>query len=506
MPRVTVGEPTSGALYSPGSASSTENLELAELGEEIPQKYTLLKLSGLLLLTSPSLGLQVCWFLLTSSGTPYLISLGIPKSIISLVWVTGPISGVFAQPILGVFSDDSQHAWGRRKPFIVGGSLCATIFLLALAYSEELTTWAWSSSVDRSASSAHLPTQILAVFSVVVTTFALQAYAVGVRALIVDNTPPSQQSVAASWAMRWNVLGNVVLSSVGFVDAQWSSTDVNSDDRFKLLAVVVAACTFTTVGFTCYFITDQNVAPLRDRQPSFAQQSWSIISPTGLAKRWKQIPPRSRRVCEIQFWAWAGWFPVLYYMSTFAYETALSDKLEQRQRQFGEPDLELIESAKDFGFFASFAFALGAFAASILLQILDRYKPALSHNLPRVWFASQCFLGYCMHLTFVARSGATAAIVVAMMGSTAAVTMWAPFALISAEISELSVGKQDSDVAWILGLHNMAISLPQIGSTLVCAVILAVLKVLGVEDSVAWIFRLSSIAVFWSAYLIHKSH
>ncbi|KAI3527539.1 hypothetical protein CSPX01_16892 [Colletotrichum filicis] len=426
MPCATVGEPTSGALYSPGSASSTEDLELAELGEEIPQKHTLLKLSGLLLLTSPSLGLQVCWFLLTSSGTPYLISLGIPKSIISLVWVTGPISGAFAQPILGVLSDDSQHAWGRRKPFIVGGSLCATIFLLALAYSEELTAWAWSASVDRSASSAHLPTQILAVFSVIVTTFALQAYAVGVRALIVDNTPPSQQSVAASWAMRWNVLGNVVLSSVGFVDAQWSSTDANSDDRFKLLAVVVAA--------------------------------------------------------------------------------SLSDKLEQRQRQFGEPDLELIESAKDFGFFASFAFALGAFAASILLQILDRYKPALSHNLPRVWFASQCFLGYCMHLTFVARSGATAAIVVAMMGSTAAVTMWAPFALISAEISKLSVGKQDSDVAWILGLHNMAISLPQIGSTLVCAVILAVLKVLGVEDSVAWIFRLSSIAVFWSAYLIHKSH
>ncbi|KAG7050811.1 sucrose transporter [Colletotrichum scovillei] len=479
MPRVIVGEPTSGALYSPGSASSTEDLELAELGEEIPQKRTLLKLPGLLLLTSPSLGLQVCWFLLTSSGTPYLISLGIPKSIISLVWVTGPLSGAFAQPILGVFSDESQHAWGRRKPFIVGGSLCATIFLLALAYSEELTAWTWSSSVDRSASSAHLPTQILAVFSVVVTTFALQAYAVGVRALIVDNSPPSQQSVAASWAMRWNVLGNVVLSSVGFVDAQWSSTGVNSDDRFKLLAVVVAACTLTTVGLACYFITDQNVAPLRDCQPSFAQRSWSIISPTGLAKRWTQIPPRSRRVCEIQFWA---------------------------QRQFGEPDLELIESAKDFGFFASFAFALGAFAASILLQILDRYLPGFSRNLPRVWFASQCFLGYCMHLTFVARSGATAVIVVAMMGSTAAVTMWAPFALISAEISEISVGKQDSEVAWILGLHNMAISLPQIGSTLVCAVLLAVLKILGVEDSVAWIFRLASIAVFWSAYLIHKSH
>ncbi|KAL2883808.1 hypothetical protein SGCOL_000956 [Colletotrichum sp. CLE4] len=484
-----MGESTSGARYSSGSASSTEDLELAELGEEISQKHNSLKLSGLLLLTFPSLGLQVCWFLLTSSGTPYLISLSIPKSIISLVWVTGPVSGAFAQPILGVLSDESQHTWGRRKPFIVGGSLCATIFLLALAYSEELTAWTWSFSSDVSDNSAHLPTQVLAVFCVIVTTFALQTYAVGVRALIVDNSPPSQQTVAASWAMRWNVLGNVVLSSIGFVDAQWSLTGANSNARFKILALAVAACTFTTVGLTCYFITDQYATTPRGRQVSFARRSWSIISPTGLAKRWNKIPPRSRRVCEIQFWAWAGWFPVLYYMSTFAYETALSDKLEQSQRQLRQPDRELVESAKDFGFFASFAFALGSFAASVLLQLLDRVMPAFSRNLPRVWLASQCFLGYCMHLTFVARNGATAIIVVAMMGATAAVTMWAPFALISAEISELSVGKQDSEVAWILGLHNMAISLPQIGSTLLCAVLLAVLKGLAVQDSVAWIFR-----------------
>lgn len=78
MARVTVGESTSRALYSPGPASSTEDLELAELGEEVPPKHTLLKLPGLLLLTSPSLGLQVCWFLLTSSGT---VSLLLPNSI-----------------------------------------------------------------------------------------------------------------------------------------------------------------------------------------------------------------------------------------------------------------------------------------------------------------------------------------------------------------------------------------------------------------------------------------
>lgn len=170
-----------------------------------------------------------------------------------------------------------------------------------------------------------------------------------------------------------------------------------------------------------------------------------------------------------------------------------------------QPDSALVEDARSYGFFASFAFAMGSFVASIALKTVDRAKPALTRNLPQLWLASQCFLGYCMSLTFVARSGATAIIVVSLMGVTAAVTMWVPFAIISAEISALSTRNPDSDVAGILGLHNMAMSLPQIGSTLVWALLFAVLKLYQLEDSVAWVFRLASVPVFWSAYLIYRS-
>lgn len=110
-----------------------------------------------------------------------------------------------------------------------------------------------------------------------------------------------------------------------------------------------------------------------------------------------------------------------------------------------------------------------------------------------------------MCLTFVARTGLTAIIIVALMGVTGAVTMWAPFAMISTEICGLSTDNMDVEVAWMLGLHNMAISLPQIGSSLICALLLAGFQLLDVEDSVAWVFRLASVPVFWSAYLIHKS-
>jgi len=36
-------------------------------------------------------------------GTPFLLSLGISEQVTSLVWLAGPISGLVAQPVIGLF-------------------------------------------------------------------------------------------------------------------------------------------------------------------------------------------------------------------------------------------------------------------------------------------------------------------------------------------------------------------------------------------------------------------
>lgn len=75
--------------------------------------------------------------------------------------------------------------------------------------------------------------------------------------------------------------------------------------------------------------------------------------------------------------------------------------------------------------------------------------------------------------------------------------MWIPFALINTELAEVR-----TDVAGVQGLHNMAISLPQIASAVVCAVLLAVLDLFGVERGAVWLLRLAAVPVAWSAWLI----
>jgi MFS family permease len=51
---------------------------------------------------------------------------------VALVWLAGPVSGIVAQPIVGLMSDKTWFMGGRRKPFIIIGGIAASFMLLAL--------------------------------------------------------------------------------------------------------------------------------------------------------------------------------------------------------------------------------------------------------------------------------------------------------------------------------------------------------------------------------------
>lgn len=51
---------------------------------------------------------------------------------VALVWLAGPLSGMIAQPIVGMMSDKGWFLGGRRKPYIIMGGLLGAVMLLAL--------------------------------------------------------------------------------------------------------------------------------------------------------------------------------------------------------------------------------------------------------------------------------------------------------------------------------------------------------------------------------------
>jgi solute carrier family 45 protein 1/2/4 len=92
----------------------------------------------MILLTISIGGLQLAWAVELSNGTPYLLSLGLSKSLMALVWIAGPLSGALVQPYVGILSDNCRSSWGKRTPFMVAGSIATIFSLLALAWAREI--------------------------------------------------------------------------------------------------------------------------------------------------------------------------------------------------------------------------------------------------------------------------------------------------------------------------------------------------------------------------------
>jgi len=92
----------------------------------------------LILLTISIGGLQIAWAVELSNGSPYLLSLGLSKSLMALVWIAGPLSGSLVQPYVGIQSDNCRISWGKRKPFMVSGTAATVVSLLILAWVREI--------------------------------------------------------------------------------------------------------------------------------------------------------------------------------------------------------------------------------------------------------------------------------------------------------------------------------------------------------------------------------
>jgi solute carrier family 45 protein 1/2/4 len=52
------------------------------------------------------------------------------------------------QPLVGALSDRSTLRWGRRRPFMLVGSLCVVFALFLIGWAKELAS-PWSNQVNR---------------------------------------------------------------------------------------------------------------------------------------------------------------------------------------------------------------------------------------------------------------------------------------------------------------------------------------------------------------------
>lgn len=517
---------------------------------------------------------------------------------LALVWIAGPLSGTLVQPYVGMKSDNCRLRWGKRRPFIVGGAIATILSLMILAWAREFVEgFLGIFGADKGSHGVKVCVILFAVLFVYVLDFAINvskwpawmrvsAYLclrstvqAGIRAYIVDCTPTHQQESANAWMIRTSGIGNILGYLAGNANLPeylpWLG-----NSQFKVLCALASMIMALTVAISCASVKERD--PMWDNTPD--QQTGLLSFFKSLFRSVRKLPDQIKRVCEVQFFAWIGWFPFLFYITTYIGEIYVEPFFEANPNMTDAEIDKKWEEATRIGTRALLVFAITTFAASIFLPfiipptfeapklqaatpltpttpinphavegsgyfslkhesqhhhkaLLQRLEDKMqllqisSLTLRRSWLISHLMFAFLMGMTFFVRSTTTATILVGFIGIPWALTNWAPFALISSEISKrdamrrglirpssrdaalVAAGEDEASgegadqAGVVLGIHNVAIAAPQVIATLVSSAIFRLLQKprgsIG-DDSVAWVLRFGGCCAVIAAYLTRR--
>lgn len=525
-------------------------------------------------------GAQIAWTVELGYGTPFLLHLGLSEQLTSLVWLAGPISGLVAQPVIGAVSDSSGSKY-RRRFWIILSTVALVIATITLAYCQALAAIVvdlvgvgegdWDEKRNNRVTSIAIG---FAVVSFYVLDFALNGLQASLRNLLLDVTPAKQLSAANAWHGRMTNAGNIIGFGFGFLPLEkLPIIRLLGNNQFRSFCIICIVILVFTVWVTCFFHEEQERPEQEERKGTMSEvldNIWNALV---------NLPKPIRRVCYVQIFAFMGWFPFLFYATTYVGQV-MANELNK------EPDHDL---ATRTGEFAMLIYSVvGVAAGTILPYIVSRDRRLMAHKtdvdqdaeisrlretvhewrveaarhgrplrlpvmpllLRNIWTGALLFFSLLMFSTFFVRTVFQATILISLVGICWAVAMWVPFSIIMELLKEdtppssssarrpshirvlsspgfmgrptderqplirrRSFDEHDIEVirseitptnpipgGTVLGLHNLAIVMPQFVVALVTSVIFRIVD--GASDSevtsgntylghdgVAWVLR-----------------
>ncbi|KAJ2654554.1 hypothetical protein IWW48_006029 [Coemansia sp. RSA 1200] len=435
-------------------------------------------------------GIQFVWTVELGYGTPYLLSLGLSKPLMTLVWMAGPLSGLVIQPIVGALSDRCYSKLGRRRPFIIGGAAFVVASVITIAYAKEMAEGvariAGISVNPRPGSDYQLfvtrGSIVFAVIGFYVLDFSINTSQACARALALDIPPLHQQDLANAYAGRMLNLGSVSGYMVGFMDLR-TLFPWQTDSQMQALCLIATFVFVVTITWTCVSVREKPllsdnecaiVEEEEEEEESVDQAGGSSSrrttvmaaagitagdsSDAGVVDEWKRmftsiaqgivrLPTPVQRVCNVQFFAWVAWFPFLFFATTWVTEVMA------RSGDTSDPDF--VERATRAGSFALFLYSIVSLGFSVVLPVfvgdegdqqhqqqedpgawgIGSLLSSLRVSLRTMWRLSLLAMCGILLLTYFVSDVRGATVLIVLMAFPWSLAMWAPFALVGEYVS-----------------------------------------------------------------------
>ena len=323
-----------------------------------------------------------------------------------------------------------------------GGTILVSMFLLLLGWTKEVVRY-----FVKDEASAKSKTIVLAVLSIYGIDFAINAVQGSCRGLIVDTLPIAKQQQGSSWASRMVAVGSLIGYGAGAIDLRSVFGPMLGDTQFKQLTAVAALTLCMAVGVTSWAVTE------RVRVIDEAQEKISPVEVLQtIAKTAMDLPRGIQAICYVQFWAWIGmlsrvsvhvmgtncmlgWFPFLFYSTTWVGEVYLRYDAPADVKAAGD----LTGKVGRIGSSALICFSIITFVMSVLLPFfvkspedekangftprppkglstvvagVEKYKPSLL----TAWTIAHCLFASSMIFAPFVRSLRAATFIIAICG------------------------------------------------------------------------------------------
>ncbi|KAK7282935.1 hypothetical protein RIF29_12065 [Crotalaria pallida] len=429
-----------------------------------PPRPARVPLRQLLKVASVAGGIQFGWALQLSLLTPYVQQLGIPHAWASIIWLCGPLSGLFVQPLVGLLSDRCTSRFGRRRPFILGGAVSIIISVLIIGHAADIGWW-FGDTVG------HRPWAVAAfVFGFWILDVANNVTQGPCRALLGDLTAKDHRRtrVANAYFSLFMAIGNILGYAAGAYSGWYKVFPFTLTNACNFSCANLKSAFFLDIGFiavTTYIsIMSAHEVPLNSSGATHVGEAAESGS-TEEAFMWelfgtfKYFSAPVWIILSVTALTWVGWFPFLLFDTDWM----------GREIYGGEPN---VGSNYDYGVRMG---ALGLLLNSVVLGITSLLMERLCRGRGPgfVWGIANILMAICFvamlvvtyianNMGYLGRDLPPTGIVIAalaiftILGFPLAITYSVPYALVSTHIQSLGLGQGLS-----MGVLNLAIVIPQ---------------------------------------------
>eukprot|EP01119_Soliformovum_irregulare_P008412 TRINITY_DN2152_c0_g1_i1.p1 TRINITY_DN2152_c0_g1~~TRINITY_DN2152_c0_g1_i1.p1 ORF type:complete len:490 (-),score=136.14 TRINITY_DN2152_c0_g1_i1:16-1452(-) len=340
------------------------------------QQNRLSYLLWLFFLTFSLAGVQFTYSIQFAVGLPLFgEKLKIQTSIVTIILATaGPISGFLVQPVIGVLSDRCTSRLGRRRPFILAGTIICAVGMAIIGNSADLGNLC-GDHADSPYASDHKFGIVFAITGLWIMNVCVNVVQGPARAIVADLVADEEQQTGNAMVSLVMGMSAIIANCIG---AQF----LTRENPYRILFIIGICFILASIVPTMIAAKEERYIPRDGRKTSIISVFRSIG--TGFAK----MPGPLVRVLIVFFFSWAGYSPFMIYITTFFAERIYGGNTNTDQHA-----LDVYHDGVKVGMYALAIFAGVQMVFSLMMPAIIRKV-----GFKWVYFLSQilaagCFIG-----------------------------------------------------------------------------------------------------------------